>query len=551
MPKGRLRKYGEIVGLLMRYGGSDLVRNANHAPELRAHLPPTENQTADPERLAKDLESLGPTFIKLGQLLSTRGDLLPQPYLTALSRLQDEVKPFSFLEVRRVIGQELDRSLSRAYRDFERQPIAAASLAQVHRATLRDGRSVAVKVQRPHIREEIEEDLETLQKIAELLDGHTDVGRKFEFHRTLDEFRKTLLEELDFQQEAQHLLTLRNNLGSFDSIVIPEPIESHTTERVLTMEFVRGTKVTEAAARVSFDGPHLAEQLFNAYLQQILVDGVFHADPHPGNVVVTPEGAIGLLDVGMVGRISPTMREDLLKLLLAASEGEADSAADIAIKVMEAREWFDEAAFRRETANLIMRYRDAALKELPVGRVVVDITRIAVGNGLRVAPELTVVAKTLLNLDEVGRALDPDFDPNYSLRRNAARLIQQRLLQSVSPAHVFSSVLETKDFVQELPARANRILDALAKNDLRFKVELIDEGSVIDGLQKVANRIALGLVLAAMILGAALLMQVPTPFRILGYPGLAILFFVGAAAGGLWLSFTILAKDRPAHRTRT
>src|ERR1051326_8127188 len=179
----------------MRYGGSDLVRNANHAPELRAHLPPTENQTADPERLAKDLESLGPTFIKLGQLLSTRGDLLPQPYLTALSRLQDEVKPFSFLEVRRVIGQELDRSLSRAYRDFERQPIAAASLAQVHRATLRDGRSVAVKVQRPHIREEITGDLEAFADVADFLDRHTQAGKQISLSGVVEEFRRTILEE--------------------------------------------------------------------------------------------------------------------------------------------------------------------------------------------------------------------------------------------------------------------------------------------------------------------------------------------------------------------
>jgi len=527
VPKARLKKYGEIASLLVRY------------------------EDREPEELARALESLGPTFIKLGQLLSTRGDLLPQRYLDALTRLQDKVEPVPFADVKRVVESELGRPLSRSFRDFEHEPIAAASLAQVHRAKLRNGRSVAVKVQRPDVRKEIADDLETLSRVAHLVDGHTSVGRKYEFCRTLEEFRRALLAEVDFLQEAQHLTVLADNLRSFDGLVVPEPIESHTTSRVLTMEFVRGTKVTEAAGRERFDGPELAEQLFNAYLQQILVDGMFHADPHPGNVVVTPDGRLALLDVGMVGRIAPALREDLLKLMLAASEGEADSASDIAIKVSEARETFDEAAFRRQMTDLILRYRDAPLKEIPVGRVVVDITRIAVENGLRVVPELTIVAKTLLNLDEVARVLDPEFDPNYALRRNAARLIQQRLAQAASPGHVFASVLEAKDFVQELPARANRIMDALAKNDLRFKVEMIDEGSLIDGLQKVANRIALGLVLAALILGAALLMQVPTPFTILGYPGLAILFFVAAAAGGLWLSFTILAKDRTPARRRS
>src|SRR4029079_4400136 len=218
---------------------------------------------------------------------------------------------------------------------------------------------------------------------------------------------------------------------------------------------------TEADGRTKFDGSKLAEQLFTAYLQQMLVDGVFHADPHPGNVIVTPDGRLALVDVGMVGHISPTLQEQMLKLMLAASEGEADGAADVAIAMSERRKWFDEAAFRRQMADVILRYCDAPLKAIPVGRVVIDITRIAVENGLRVVPELTLVAKTLLNIDEVGRALDADFDPNYALRRNASRLIQQRMLQAVSPAHVFTTALETKDFVQQLPARANRILGAL------------------------------------------------------------------------------------------
>jgi ubiquinone biosynthesis protein len=311
------------------------------------------------------------------------------------------------------------------------------------------------------------------------------------------------------------------------------------------MEYVDARKITRAV--VGAEGPALADELFTAYLQQILVDGLFHADPHPGNVLLTRDGRLALLDLGMVGRLSSSMQEDMLKLMLAMSAGDARETADLSIKLSEVREGFDEAAFRREMTDLILRYRDASLSQIPVGRVVLDMTRLAVENGLRIVPELTLMAKTLLNLDEVARVLQPDFDPHAALRRNAASLMQRRMLDALSPANVFTSMLETREFVQALPARANRIAEALARNELRFKVEMIDEGAVIEGLQKVANRIAVGLVLAALILGAALLMQVDTPFKILGYPGLAMLLFLGAAAGGLWLSVMVLANDRGRH----
>ena len=533
-----IKKYRQIAGVLVRHGGRGLLFGSH--PGEDADHPIEDHIQGDPQKLAQELEALGPTFIKLGQLLSTRSDLLPTKYLDALAQLQDDVEPIPFKDVRRIIREEFGKPLSRVFKSFEPAPIAAASLAQVHRARLPNGREVAVKVQRPDVRAQVTEDLAALNVIADLLDKHTVTGSKYEFQRMLEEFRKVLVAELDFEREAQNMEVLRRNLSSFDLIAIPEPLDSHTTARVLTMEFLDGRKVTESKE----SNPDLADALFSAYLQQILIDGLFHADPHPGNVAITRDGRLALLDLGMVGRLSPQMQEELLKLMLAAADGEPREAADVIIRFSEAREGFDEQTFQREITDLILRYRDASLKQIPVGRVVLEMSRIAVDSGLRVAPELTLLAKTLLNLDEIARVLDPDFDPNDALRRNAARLIQRRLVGALSPANVFTSVLETKDFVQSLPARANRIFDALARNELRFKVEMIDEGAVIEGLQKVANRITLGLVLAALILGAALLMQINTSFKILGYPGLAILFFLAAAGGGLWLAFVILSSDR-------
>jgi ubiquinone biosynthesis protein len=478
-------------------------------------------------------------------VLSTRPDLLPAPYLAALTRLQDRVEPFAFTEVERIIASELGVRISKAFAEFEATPLAAASLGQVHRARLRDGRRVAVKVQRPGVRERVADDLEALQEIGAFLDAHTELGRRYEFARLLDEFRRSVLRELDYLQEGSNLVTLRRNLESFPRLFVPAPIEDYTTSRVLTMEYVPGTKIT-ALSRVvvlEVDGAALAEQLFAGYLKQVLVDGFFHADPHPGNVLLTEDARLALIDLGMVARTTPRMQDLLLQLLVAVTDGEPDHAARYAIKLGQPRDGFEEPEFRRRVADLVAR-ADVTVEQLEVGRLVLELARTSADCGLRLPPELAMLGKTLLSLDEIGRTLDPDGSPNALVRRNAAALMQQRLVASVSPAHLLSGALETKELVERLPERVNRILDRLANNDLAVKVDALDEAVLMAGFQKIANRITLGLLLAALIVGAAMLMQVETSFRILGYPGFAIIFFLLAAAGGVALMASILFKDR-------
>ena len=549
---GHLKRYKDIAVLLMKYGRGDLARRLDVDAEVSPGTPGEPSEKPKAEELARDLERLGPTFVKVGQLLSTRADLLPVAYLEALARLQDQVQPFSFAEVERIVTEELGVRISKAFTDFEATPIAAASLGQVHRATLRDGRVVAVKVQRPGIREQIVEDLEAFTEIAQLLDKHADAGRLYQFEKMVEEFRKTLLRELDYRQEAQSLLTLRENLAEFQRIFVPAPLLDLTTSRVITMDYVFGQKITSLSSltRMELDGAGLAEELHKAYLKQILIDGFFHADPHPGNVFLTDDGRLALLDLGMVGRMSPGMQENLLKLLLAISDGKGEEAADRAAEIGEKLDDFDEVEFRRQVGELVAVYQNAKVEEIQIGRVVMQVSRAAGEAGVRLPPELAMLGKTLLHLDEIARALDPTFDPNASVRRNAAELLQRRMRKSASPASLYSALLEAKDFVEKLPGRVNKVLDILAKNELRLNVDAIDEALLIDGLHKIANRIALGLILAALIVGAALLMQVPTSFRILGYPGLAILFFLAAAAGGLVLVFSILVSDRTDKKKR-
>ena len=541
-----LKRYKDIIALLIKYGRSDLVKQAslvkmggNHTSALATTVAPKA------EELASDLESLGATFIKLGQLLSTRGDMLPEPYLDALSRLQDQVEPFPYEEVEQIVSSELGVRISKAFAEFDREPEAAASLAQVHRAYLRDGRAVVVKIQRPGVRDQVVNDLDALEEVAGFIDAHTEVGKRYEFGNLLAELRRSLLRELDFQREASNLIRLGENLREFDRLIVPVPIEDFTTSRVLTMEYVAGKNISNLSPLrlLELEGTDLADELFRAYLKQILIDGFFHADPHPGNVFLTYDNRIALLDLGMVSHINETFQEKLLQLLLAISEGRGDEAAEISIRMGEPKSNFDKSDYTHRVASLVARQADTSLERIDAGHVVLEITRISADCWFRMAPEFTMIAKTLLDLDRVVYTLAPDFDPNAIIRQEATNILTQRIVKSIRPGGILSSVVEVKEFVGKFPARVNKILDVVGNNEMKISVDAIDERVVLDGLQKVANRITLGLILAALIVGAALMMRVETSFRILGYPGLPTIFFLLAAIAGVVLVFSIVFYD--------
>jgi predicted unusual protein kinase regulating ubiquinone biosynthesis (AarF/ABC1/UbiB family) len=521
-----LRRYRDITALLLKYRRSDLLFTTG-------------------SELADDLEAMGPAFVKVGQLLSTRSDLLPPEALEGLSRLQDAVEPFSFQDVERTVCDELGVRLSKAFSRFDATPIAAASLGQVHRAALRDGREVAVKVQRPNVREQILRDMDSLQELAGFLEHHSEPAKRVGLRHVVEELKQSLLRELDYRLEAQNMVEIGRNLARFGRISVPQPVPDYSTARVLTMDYVSGQKITAVSPLVLAEAGSrdLAEELFRAYLHQVILDGLFHADPHPGNVLLTDDRQLALIDLGMVSRLSPDLQEDLLHFLLAIADGRTEQAANLALAMGERLDGFDEPTFRRRVAEVIVRSRDSKIGEAPAGSLMLAIAHAAVTCGVRLPNELTLLGKTLLNLDEVGRILAPDFDVQESLRRNANELMMERMRRSVTPSAAFSSLLEAKNFAERLPGRINRILDAVADQQMKVRVELIDEGAVLDGLQKVANRITLGLILAALIIGAAMLMRVETSFRILGYPGLAMLFFLGAAVGGSLMVIQILRSD--------
>lgn len=460
------------------------------------------------------------------------------------------MQPFAYEEVEKIVEGELGVRISKAFSRFETTPLAAASLGQVHAAALRDGHEVVVKVQRPGIAENIGDDFEVLAQIAEFLETHTETGRRHRLLDTLEQFRVTIGHELNYEREARNLEAMGENLAEFEDIVVPQPVSDYCTRRVLTMDYVSGSKITKVSpiARLDMDGAELAEQLFRAYLKQVLVDGLFHADPHPGNVFLTDDYRIALLDLGMVGHTTPGMQHALLKILIAVSEGKSEEACKVIEDISETGSDFDRQTFHKRIAQVIADQRNMELQKINVGTTLLQVTRIGAQLGLYVPSELTVLGKTLLQLDQVGKVLDPEFDPNAAVRRNAAAIMSQRVNRDATQGSILSSLLEMKEFVGGLPSRINKVLDAVGNREMEVKVRTPDVDVFLTGMEKVANRITTGIVLAALIIGASLLMRVETDFRVFGYPGFAMLLFVAAATMGFWLVITIILHDRRAGK---
>ncbi|ABL83545.1 MULTISPECIES: AarF/UbiB family protein [unclassified Nocardioides] len=543
-----LSRYAALARLLVRHRRSDLLSGLGLDGFPRDDDAP-EGDEALAERFAADLEELGPTFIKLGQLLSTRFDLLPPAYTTALARLQDDAEPADFDSLREVVEAELGGRIGDLYGSFDPEPLAAASLGQVHRATLRNGREVVVKVQRPGVREQAREDMETLARLAGLADRHTDTGRRFGFEQLLAEFRRSLSGELDYRREARNLRRFRELTSDYDLLVVPAPVEELSTSRVLTMDRVDGRKVTDVGplGLLDLDTRPMVEQLFGCYLDAMLRHGFLHADPHPGNMLVTDDDRLALLDLGMVTTVPPRLRDQVTKLLLALGDGDGDEAAAVLAALGHPLQDFDAAAFRADVGQLVSEATSAG-SDVQAGSALVQLSQVSGRHGLRPPAEMSMVGKALLNLDQVTLHLDPTFDPAAAVRDSLVSLLRSGL--SFSAAGMMSAALEAKEFTANLPRRGNRILEALSEGELSIRVHAVDEERLHTVLHRVANRLTFGIVIAATVIGAAMMMRVPTEHEVLGYPAVAMAFFVFAVLSGGGLIAWVLLTDRRVARER-
>ena len=539
-----LGTYRDLLVLFTRYARKDFrlamtPEDLLVPEETDGPVEPDVRQRA--EAFAAALKKMGPTYVKFGQLLSTRPDVVPQEYVAALEKLQDDVGPFSFADVEKIVEEELKAKISKMFDTFESTPIAAASLGQAHRAVLRDGREVVVKVQRPNVREQVRGDLEILTEIAHTLEDHSDIARKMNLAGAIEQARMSMLSELNYLQEARNTDTLRQNLESFPEIHVPTVIHDLSSSRVLTTELVKGKKVSKLTPLALIEGDYaeLAAVLTRAYLKQICVDGFWHSDPHPGNVFIREiegEPQLVLIDFGMVARISHEFQDEIIKMLLAISSNRGTEVAESCIRMSEPQENFDIVKFVREISAVVAAVHGVSARDINTGQLIFNVIHIANTNELKAPPELAMLAKTLLHLDAITKTLDKDYDPQKVIRDYAEQLITQKLAQKFQPRNFYPALLDLNQLVMDLPRRTREIVDLTAAGRLAFGIKLLQAEELLAGIHKIANRITVGVIIAAIIVASALMMRTA--------PLLAAIGYVTATAIGLYLVVSTLMHDR-------
>ena len=543
----QLTRASQIVAMFARYRKAGILTGLDLGEAVEEDAG-DEDVDALAERFASDLEAMGPAFVKLGQALSTRPDLVPASWVAALERIQDDATPAPVDDIQRLLEQELGVRASKVFASIESEPMAAASLAQVHRAVLHDGRVVALKIQRPDIAGTVRVDLEVLARIAGTADAITEAGRRLRLADWIAEFRKTMLNELDYRIEAENLERFGRHFADYPQLRVPAPLWDFVTPRLLVMEWIDGINVTRISGlrRTELDTAPATRELLRAYLDQVFLHGDIHADPHPGNVLLCADGRIALIDLGMVATIPPRQRERLLKLVFAAVDGRGEDVAREMVAIGTRLEDFDEAAYTRDVSQVVARYC-SAVRRSSEGRMVLDLVRRATECGLRSPPEISLLGKTLLNLERVVDALSPDMDVKAEIEAHLESLLRNRLRKSLSPASLASEAMELQELVREAPRKLSDALSLLAANRLQVRLAGLDDSHLMENLQKIANRIASAVVIAALLLSSTQLMRMEVGPTLLGYPALAIVMFLLAAALGLALVVSAMRHDRRAR----
>ncbi|MGJ4729784.1 ABC1 kinase family protein [Luteimonas sp. SDU101] len=548
----RLSRTSQVIAMFARYRRAGILTGfdlGETPPEDVAH----GETDALAERFVADLEAMGPAFVKLGQALSTRPDLVPASWIAALERIQDNATPAPVGDIELLLENELGVRASKVFAEIDPQPMAAASLAQVHRAVLHDGRVVALKIQRPDVAGSVRSDLDVLARLAGTADTLTDAGRRLRLADWIGEFRKAMINELDYRIEAENLDRFGRHLSGYPLLRVPTPLWDYVTPRLLVMDWIEGINVTRITGlrRTELDTVPVTSQLLRAYLDQVFVHGDIHADPHPGNVLLGPDGRIALIDLGMVATIPPRQREHLLKLVFAAVDGRGEDVARQLVVLGTRLEDFDEAAYVREISQVVARYASTT-RRASEGRMVLDLVRRATECGLRTPPEISLLGKTLLNLERVVDALAPELDVREQIESHLQSLMRDRMRKAFSPASLATEALELQELVRDAPRKLSDTLSLVAANRLQVRLAGLDDSRLMENLQKIANRIASAVVIAALLLSSTQLMRLDVGPTMFGYPALAVLMFLIAAVLGVILVISALRYDhraRPMERT--
>lgn len=498
-----------------------------------------------PVRARKVLEELGPTFIKLGQILSTRPDVIPLELCKEFEKLQDDVPSFEYKKVEEVIRNELKNPVDTIFNNFSRTPVAAASLSQVHFAELKTGEKGVVKIQRPDIRKVITTDLKILDGLAKSIEKHIEEGKIYNPVGIVNEFKETILKEIDFNAEATHIVRFQLNFKDSNTVYVPKIFHDLSTGRVLTIERIEGTKITdiESIEKSGLDRKQISVNVADAVLKQIFVDGFFHADPHPGNIFVIEDNKIVFLDYGMIGRIDEATKDQLANILTAIIERDVPEISD-AFMAMGIIDEVDIRKLNIGFAELMDSYHGVPLNELRIGPLLVGIVKLVSQYKMKIPPDLFLLAKTMLTIESVSRSLNPEFNMTVQAKPFVENLLKSRYSPKKIAKEIRKFAKDLYRFKSTFPKDLNIILSKIKKGTLNIDFEHHGLENFILHMDKVSNRIAFSLIIAALVIGSSIIMQTDKGPLFLGFPVLGIIGFLVASILGLGLAIAILRSGR-------
>nr|WP_320192789.1 AarF/UbiB family protein [uncultured Desulfobacter sp.] len=542
-----LVRYQQIIGIIFKYGFENIIdaMKIDHYLDIIPFSKPHQKLSRN-ERIRMVLEELGPTFIKMGQVLSSRPDLIPLDLTRELAKLQDKVPSFSFGQVGQIILAEFGKPISEVFHSFEESPFASASIGQVHRAELSPNESVAVKIQRPGIRKTVEVDLEIIHYLAQVMEKTLEDVEIFRPVKIVEEFAQTLEKELDYMVEAANMEQMADQFAKESAIHIPEVHWSHSTQRVLCMEFIQGIKADDVKAidRAGLDRKKITRIGADFVLRQVFEFGFFHADPHPGNIFILADQRICMIDFGMTGFVDSSTRELFIDLLQGLASNNTRDTARLLCRLTDPDESVNMPGLEKDISQFCALYLSRKLEELNPSRMIHQFFELCTRHGLRIPPDLFLMIKAFLSIEGVARTLDPQFD----MLSHAKPYIRAATLRKYSLPRLsrqFAGIAkDTMTLLQTLPGDTGSIITQIKQGKIKATISIEGLERIMMNQDQTSNRISFSIIIAALILGSAIVLNSRIPPLILGVSVIGIAGFIAAAVLGIWLLVAIIRRGR-------
>jgi ubiquinone biosynthesis protein len=537
-----LGRFKDIVTIFIKYGFDDVVERLElPGVNLLKKMNDLDVGLGTYERIRLALQELGPTFVKFGQIMSTRPDLIPSSLSQELSKLQDEVSPVEISQIQKVVENSTGRPLKEIFSIFDTDPLAAASMSQVHRGVLKiDGRIVSIKVQRPDIETKIKTDLKILAIVAERLHGRIEELKSFDLPKLVKLIERTMLRELDFNREARNMKIARAYAAERSEIHIPEVFEEYCTQQLIVMEYIQGAKLRADQGETLADPETLAKQGLRAAVNQILKDGFFHADPHPGNVLITLDDRICLIDWGMTGRLTERDRYQLIHLLRSVLEKDGEAMVHALLRICNTDTAIDQNGLERELLDILDSHQPVPIRDMNVGQLLLSITDMVRTYRLELPPDLVIMIKALVTAEATARTIYPGLDVVSVVKEQVSELA----VEHCKPESIWRSlrlVLSQFYYLQKaIPRRIENILNKADRGDLTFGFRHKNLDGLIETLDNVTNRLSFAIIIAAMIVGSSMIITTGVKPLLFGFPAIGVIGYLISGLAGLWLILNII-----------